>query len=126
MGIEINPFTPEENNPQTITIFGPDGSQIIFMALKGLGFRPVLEGVKLGKRYKCSQRVDIKRPDPTKEDALITTSEDRFGVVTTPDGKEINLGCGMEVLCTKASTKSISCHGMPMILQVPKPLPSSD
>ena len=34
--------------------------------------------------------------------------------------------CGTEVLCTKASPQLPTCCGKEMVVQEPKPLPSSD
>lgn len=34
--------------------------------------------------------------------------------------------CGTEVLCTKASEGAIQCHAKPMVVQEPRPIPSSD
>lgn len=34
--------------------------------------------------------------------------------------------CGTEVLCTKAGEGTVTCCGKEMVMQKPKPLPSSD
>ncbi len=34
--------------------------------------------------------------------------------------------CGTELLCIKTGDGEIHCHGVPMKMQQPKPLPSSD
>jgi hypothetical protein len=34
--------------------------------------------------------------------------------------------CGAQVLVTKGGDGTVECHGKPMELQAPKPLPSSD
>ena len=116
-----------EQTPQTNIISESDGTRVTFTSLNGLGSRSELEGgAQLGRRYMCAQVVEVKRPDPTNESGFASTSEYWVGILTTLDGREINLGCGTQVLCTKPSPKSAFCCGMPMVLQVPNPLPSSD
>ncbi|GEM_PF-6283751 len=41
-------------------------------------------------------------------------------------GKPIDLGCGTQILCTKAGGNTAWCDGQRMALQIPRPLPSSD
>ncbi len=118
-----------EQTPQIVTLF-EDTAEMTFVSLNGLGFRnPVEEGAQLGRRYICAQQVKIKTVDPSEENGFRVTAEYRVGTITAPSGEEINLGCGTEILCTKAPTlekRGAICCGMPMILKAAKPLPSSD
>jgi len=34
--------------------------------------------------------------------------------------------CGTEVLCTKAGDGAVACHDKEMVVQEPRPIPSSD
>lgn len=123
--------TGEENqqNVQKITLQGVDGAKIIFVAKGNLGFRE-LGKPQLGRRYVCAQEVTITKPNPKLGEPDLILLEPRTGEIDTPEGK-INLGCGAQVLCTKASKEGEErsgpiCCQMPMAPQIPKPLPSSD
>ncbi|MCX6818419.1 MAG: hypothetical protein NT129_00265 [Candidatus Aenigmarchaeota archaeon] len=87
-------------------------------------YKPVRSGTfpKLGKRYICGQPL-VKRDG----DRVISV-EYEYGS-TKINNYPVFLGCGTEVLITKAPTGDPSmpeCCGMPMCLKEPKPLPSSD
>jgi hypothetical protein len=57
------------------------------------------------------------------------TTPDVPGTETAPNqlGKRYECPeCGASLICTKAGTGRVTCHGSPMALVTAKPLPSSD
>ncbi|MBI4100137.1 hypothetical protein HY439_00135 [Candidatus Microgenomates bacterium] len=91
--------------------------------------KPYREGAvsQLGKRYKCANPFTRIREG-------IEVTELKGGIRKTSAG-EINFGCETQILCTKKSSVKDPqdqeggrpyCCDMPMSLENPKPLPSSD
>lgn len=127
--VEIKTGEGSKQDVQRIILQGVDGAKITFVAKGNLGFRE-LGKPQLGRRYACAQEFTITRPNPKLGEPDLISLELRTGEIDTPEGK-INLGCGTQVLCTKASKEGEEhsgpiCCQMPMAPQIPKPLPSSD
>jgi len=99
-----------------------------------IGGKPFREGTvaQLGKRYVCGQEIVVSPasqkidPETGKPIIIPEKSEVLSGEYMDKNGKTINLGCGTEVLCLKASPKTPICCDLPMIMQKPRVLSGSD
>ncbi|MDO8620733.1 MAG: hypothetical protein Q7R31_00390 [Candidatus Levybacteria bacterium] len=107
-------------------------NEVVIPTVDGKPYRE-RKPAQLGKRFVCAQEIvsvstrEIVDPK-TNESTMVTTqtSELQSGEFKDTNGNSINLGCGTQVLCTKASDGIPSCCDIPMTLVQPKPLPSSD
>ena len=76
---------------------------------------------EMGKRFVCALGVDIP-----SSDGKGMARQNLTGSYLSIGGRQIDLGCGQEILVTKASPNEIYCCNKPMTRVDPKPLPSSD
>ena len=89
---------------------------------------------QLGKRYVCAQRLEkTERNEETGKDQTVLKSYgDKTDKPIELDGVPVYLGCGLEVLCTKAGEGGTGLYctcvepNMPMAMKEPKPTVSSD
>ncbi|HIG98781.1 TPA: hypothetical protein HA231_05150 [Candidatus Woesearchaeota archaeon] len=80
----------------------------------------------LGKRYICGQPVTVN-DDSTIAIKPAGNTSYLTGYVSSVDGRKVNMGCGTTTLCLKSGNDAaIYCCGMPMAIQEPRKLASSD
>jgi hypothetical protein len=130
----LKPHNPEGPKIINTTILVNGGERVI----PTVDGKPHREGEtgKLGKRYICAQeQVTISVSeiiDPGTGKPKITETFEilsgEFKNKNDKEGKSINLGCGTEILCTKASASANipTCCNLPMTVEHPKPIPGSD
>lgn len=109
---------------RTVVFENQDGKAEILLQSDGRPYRDSVVG-QLGKRFFCGQEVTLT--------GVGKPTTVRVTGPTVISGESIQFGCGTEVLYTKSPNTSLEgatgipkCCDLPMSLQVPKLLPSSD